>query len=1136
MTAAKKRKVDACTVSDSRQPTAWEHNEPQRGHRKEFCNSPSIMHDRPSSSQDIPSHAGEGLRDHCQRNFTSAKPMPCEPFILEVCAGSARVTACLQAVGLHASFGVDHKKQKNSGRVLVADLTTKEGQALCWSWIKSPSCMGIFCAPPCGTCSRARGIPITLPNGQKVAGPQPLRSETMPDGVHHMSWLNRRRVQSANTLYAFITKIALYCLKLNLIVIIENPRSSLHWRASFYAPLRRLLRYTAHQACAYGSERPKWTVLAHNTQSLLALCRLCPGTSSTHKHKPWGVVEKLNNTKQFSTAEETAYPLPLAYAIAFGIAQELMLLGWQPPPWQLTPPDQVSFHYLRSIVGVQPKASKLPPLLSEFSHIVRVTIPADGCPIAVGQKLQSPWNAIPAGAKLLRRPPLRLNGGNSVVDDKFGRPSLGGNVVVDNCDFSNLVPSEPAGPSLNISPPDVGPTKPDVGCSDHDGTDQVAHFGVYRTCDQFVKDAVSAGHPVGGVSRLPNPLPEVVMHVPSTPVHVLAKQRLATLQFWLDRGRQLAGEESQLHSGLPSALRGILAPKRLLLWKEMMEYYHYPDVAVFDEVVHGIDLAGPAPVVPFFDPCFRPAKVSTSELAQTAAAARTSLLATVGPSGDDDPDRVVFSKTLEELDCGWLDGPYEPRDLQDDAVVSRRFGIRQSSGEGSKVRLIDDFSGSGVNDTVQVESAVKLHTLDVAAALCMELLRVDGSRQWLGKTMDLSAAYRQLGISPGSRWVSYIAVYDPNDCKAKIFAMRALPFGASRSVYSFLRVSHSLWWLGCKALRLVWSNFFDDFITFARAVESESVAIAALQFFRLLGWAVSTGDKDLPFAEKFKALGVEIDCAAWQAGKVYFANTEKRVKELAETIDDVLRTGRLTKQAALVLRGRMQFAKAQLWGRAARLCLNAVTAHAYSALGDTIGEHTASLLRVFRGHLSSARPREITVHWNVPYFLFTDASFSPEDASWPGGLGGVLVNSKGEQVSAFSFMLRPEDLAALGYPEKSTVIFEAELLALLVSFMLWKKFLKGHPCVAYVDNNSTRDVCISGSARTYPGSGLVAQVLAVEDSQGILPWFARVPSESNIADGPSRGSSDGVNAKFLSHLLVGVTVAKCLQKLSSHSG
>ena len=119
----------------------------------------------------------------------------------------------------------------------------------------------------------------------------------------------------------------------------------------------------------------------------------------------------------------------------------------------------------------------------------------------------------------------------------------------------------------------------------------------------------------------------------------------------------------------------------------------------------------------------------------------------------------------------------------------------------------------------------------------------------------------------------------------------------------------------------MWSNFFDDFITFARDVESESVAIAAMQFFRLLGWAVSSGEKDLPFSERFKALGVEIDCASWKKGHVWFANTERRVKELADTIDEVLRTGRLTKPAALVLRGRMAVRKGTALGTCSSIVL-----------------------------------------------------------------------------------------------------------------------------------------------------------------------------------------------------------------------
>ena len=752
------------------------------------------------------------------------KPMPEDPFFLEICAGSARVTTCLQSLGLRSSFGVDHKRQKHAGKILVADLTTKTGQDLCWSWINSPSCMGVFCAPPCGTCSRARGIPIQLHNGLKIAGPPPLRTDQHPDGVRHMSYVNRLRVSQANLLYKFVTAVALFCIQMGMIVVIENPRSSLYWKTSFFRPLKKLLKFTAHQACAYGSERPKWTALAHNTNALLQLSKCCPGVSKTHKHKPWGMVYGADSKRKFSTAEETAYPMPLAYTIAFFIAQELISMGWQPPPLEFATPETMTYQYLRSIVGQQPKASKIPPLLSEFAYVLPVC--SSQCPpVLPGQQLQSAWMGAPVGSRLLARPPLRLKRG-----DNWGNNSG------DNNDSDKL-------PVLN-SPGDNSP-----GDNNADQSKPTTfYFGVYRSCDEFVKDAVKAGHPIGKQNKLPSALKEALDFVTSKSIYEVAKHRHDTLAFWLERAKSLAAQETELHENLHESLKDILKPKRLLLWKEMLQFYGYPDLEVFEEVCRGTRLAGAAPVVPSFDPCFKPAKLTLKELGASAGTSRTALLATVRSSGDVEIDETVFQKTLEELDCGWLEGPIPVEDLPDNAIVSRRFGIRQTSGDTIKVRLIDDFSASGVNDTVQVESAAKLHTLDIAAALCMELLKTSADQQWLGKTIDLSAAYRQLGISPDSKWVSYVAVFDPKARRPAVFAMKALPFGASNSVYSFLRVAHSLWWLGCKALRLIWSNFFDDFITLARLQETELVSIAAQQFFKLLGWAVSSGEKDQPFA------------------------------------------------------------------------------------------------------------------------------------------------------------------------------------------------------------------------------------------------------------------------------------------------
>ena len=73
---------------------------------------------------------------------------------------------------------------------------------------------------------------------------------------------------------------------------------------------------------------------------------------------------------------------------------------------------------------------------------------------------------------------------------------------------------------------------------------------------------------------------------------------------------------------------------------------------------------------------------------------------------------------------------------------------------------------------------------------------------------------------------------------------------------------------------------------------------------------------------------------------------------------------------------------------------------------------------------------------------------------------------------------------------------------------------------------------IAGRARTEPGSSLVAKLLSLEDSIGTNAWFARVPSSSNIADPPSRGSLDGIVAKTLPVDLSKISVKKILRDVA----
>lgn len=232
----------------------------------------------------------------------------------------------------------------------------------------------------------------------------------------------------------------------------------------------------------------------------------------------------------------------------------------------------------------------------------------------------------------------------------------------------------------------------------------------------------------------------------------------------------------------------------------------------------------------------------------------------------------------------------------------------------------------------------------------------------------------------------------------------------------------------------------------------------------------------------------------------------------------------------------MQFARSQIWGRSARLCLNAVTDHAYQSKSRVLSQHLISCLNTFKGCLISSCPRVVSLEWDHPVFAFTDASFQPESVEWPCGLGGVLVDSNGKQVSAFSFALTHSHLVALGYPEKQTVIFEAELFTVLLALSIWSDEISNRPVVVYIDNNSTRDVCISGSARTWPASGMIAALLGIEDALSCLAWFSRVPSESNLSDGPSTNDLSSISCPIIPRPVVESKVNQLIAAVFGQDG
>lgn len=115
-------------------------------------------------------------------------------------------------------------------------------------------------------------------------------------------------------------------------------------------------------------------------------------------------------------------------------------------------------------------------------------------------------------------------------------------------------------------------------------------------------------------------------------------------------------------------------------------------------------------------------------------------------------------------------------------------------------------------------------------------------------TFDLSSTYRQVGLSLEGRNVAYVRVYDPHEKCWNIFQSQVLPFGAVKSLHSFLRLARAIWWLGVIGCKLMWSSFYDDYIVFSQRPLGKSSELTAGSLFKLLGWIFAEeGRKSRPF-------------------------------------------------------------------------------------------------------------------------------------------------------------------------------------------------------------------------------------------------------------------------------------------------
>ena len=947
-------------------------------------------------------------------------------------------------------------------------------------------------APPCGTASAAREI--QLPGMTDL--PAPLRTADHPDGLPGLTGRDEIRVSAANKLYALCADVFKLCYQLDIACMVENPNQSLFWSTTFWRDIEdEVQMFTQiHQACGYGSQRPKWTRMTATFPQVATINKTC---DQQHQHAPWGV-QIINGKKVFATALEVHYPPKLCQAICqafllhFNLHSEIV-----EAPFSLQ--QTAAAATAKQTLTIQ----RIAPV-PQWANKIMACFLQDCC------VWPNDFSILPA-YKLLHVTDLGVE----------GKKQFGGA-------FVSCLQNEIRAMKMDA----------EFACAIPENTefDVVKFFGVQWEPEEFVCKAMEAKHPYDISKSIPDVLLKVVEFLCATPDLEVSKTRLKFLYRWSKRARELKAEEDQLKANMDPEVAAAVQDKRILVFGEILRELNYPDVGVLDELQFGAGLVGEVPITGMLPYRFSPALMSVQELEVASESLRPQFEHSARGSGDAEVDATVWSQTLEEVDAGWLKGPMTLDDIPAGAPISRRFGIRQ----GQKIRLIDNYASSQVNDCVTVHESPVLHTVDICAAVTAAYFQranhVKADPELKVRTFDLTSAYRQIAVHPESRRFGFIHVYDPAKGAWAFFQTLVLPFGAVRSVHSFLRLARAVWYVGCVGLNLLWTSFYDDFIVMSSNSLTKNAELAVSGLFKLLGWRFAeSGKKCVPFDTSCAALGVVFNLAKSKQCICEVANTDKRVEELSFAIRQVVATGQLNKLEAQKLRGRMQFAEGQLYGRTGRRCIRVLSEHA-QGLRRQLTKRSSEFLEQFVSLLVTAGPRTITVDFDAPVLIFTDACYERDAVSWKSGIGGVLVDPYKAYKEFFSLELSDEQRLLLGEMTKKQLIFEAETLAAVLAFSMWHTKAKDRLSYLFVDNEGTKFCLIRGASENPIVDQLVFQFCEAEALAHAVNWIARVPSYSNCADSPSRGDSSELIAKGFKDVSAQALVILAMLMASIESG
>ena len=938
-------------------------------------------------------------------------------------------------------------------------------------------------SPPCGSFSKARNRPIPSEWTQLGVPEAPqVRSSRHPWGTP--SALRRpelaAKIYEANKLVEFALKLVKRAQERGKPWAVVNPEGSFLWDLEEWKGLE-FHQWTFH-ACQFGGSRPFPRTVRCTSAALKSIGEAgrCDGS---HHHKPWKPTFGRNGFLGFASRKDASLPALFCQAAAAKIQKEFGLtcasdLGLTSEFEVMATVQAATGDENRrrtalnaAAAGRQTRGKRLLQMIPEHREIVTANLPAT---FDTSKRRRLDHLEDVNGR--------RFPEGTQILEDTGGKSSL---------------------------------------------TKEVS-LGIPWTKVEFFQQAKTLQHPFSATPVPSWPDAAIFECVTAGPERI-AMLREEWFDKWEARATVLEREEDELAESLHPDIRRWSRMKRPLLLREILKDTGFPSAdLMFQMMTEGFPMFGEFPVTNVFPEREHAATLTVDDALRTAKWARPAAAAKRKATWDPQVEAELRKATKEELKLGECRGPFTAQQMDrrhpHGWVDGPRIPVVQRKG----VRPCEHYSAYGQNCTAGARETADTDGIDSISAMIKVWARLlasggeiqvelpDGTRRTgrrhpsftprearrlLGWLVDLKRAYKQLARAQKDANLAIFSLPRVDGQPPEYYEALVLGFGSRNAVLGFNYAARAIRHIANVALSLAVSHFFDDFTQIDPLPLAENSAAALRRLLRLLGWTYKAEAKDLKApASVFEPLGVRIDLR--EQGYAVIANTDRRVEAIAAEVGRMGDAVSLAQPEVAALVGVCQYMEAQTAGRSGSLALRNVrrAAGQRGANGVTLLKQAVAVLG---RHVAATAPRRVDLlTTEQPILIFTDAAAETSGATF----GAVVYDPLSGALQFCAGAFSDAQVRAWQADAGQQVICQAELAALPIALSTWEGLVHDRAVILFVDNDPAKDAAVNGISSSAASSAMVHEMRLFCTRHGASPWFERVPSPSNLADPPSRGS------------------------------